>query len=176
MLPEVSAHNAPLPSTPTTSRKASTLFKQWPTTKLPTQALRDTLNPISTTAFSSLPGFSIILVIFVHRRLGRQLHRQGTCQAYASPWVQSHKPDVVAHAYNPSTQEVGVGESRVQGHLQLCRQFEASQSYIRPCLQKKTFLHIIRNNHNPVIFILVQYSTFHKLYLKNVFYYYEHLQ
>lgn len=69
-----------------------------------------------------------------------------------------------------------VGESRVQGHLQLCRQFEASQSYIRPCLQKKTFLHIIRNNHNPVIFILVQYSTFHKLYLKNVFYYYEHLQ
>lgn len=44
-------------------------------------------------------------------------------------------PDVEAHACGPSTQEMGVGGSRVQDHHWLQRVFEASLGYLESCVK-----------------------------------------
>lgn len=45
---------------------------------------------------------------------------------------------MVVKTYNLSTQEVEMemGGSKVQGHPQLCIEFDASVGYMRPCLRK----------------------------------------
>jgi hypothetical protein len=46
---------------------------------------------------------------------------------------------LVMHIYNPSTLELGVEESKAQGHLWLCSKFEASLGYMKYCLKREYF-------------------------------------
>jgi hypothetical protein len=56
-------------------------------------------------------------------------------------WVQSlappHEWGVVMHAYKLRIWKTEAGDSRIQGHPQLYRKFEASLGYMRHCLKKK---------------------------------------
>lgn len=61
----------------------------------------------------------------------------GTVLALPHPWVHSltlNKLDVVVHASNRSTKEMGAGGSEVQDRLWLHSKLEASLGYIKPFL------------------------------------------
>lgn len=61
------------------------------------------------------------------------------CLVYTTPWVQIpvlHKPDLVSHTYNPSTEQVEEEESGV-GCVQRHSKFEANLRYTRACLKKQ---------------------------------------
>lgn len=45
---------------------------------------------------------------------------------------------VVVHAYIPSTQEVELGELKIEGHSWLHREFETRLDYMRLCHNKKS--------------------------------------
>lgn len=61
------------------------------------------------------------------------------CPNVQRPWVPApapHKPNVVLHACDPSTQEVDTGGSEVQGHPEPYNKHKASVGYMTPCLEK----------------------------------------
>jgi hypothetical protein len=57
------------------------------------------------------------------------------------PWIGSlalHKTGKVVHSCSRRTWKVKAGRSGVQGHPQLCCEFEGSPGYMRPCQKKET--------------------------------------
>ena len=45
--------------------------------------------------------------------------------------ITKAEADLVVHTSHPSTQEVKVGRSEVQGHSQICTEFQTSLGYMR---------------------------------------------
>ena len=66
---------------------------------------------------------------------------QSASLACTKPWIQFqalHKAGIASSACDPSTWEVGARGHKVRSHPCLCRIFEISLDYTRPCLQNKT--------------------------------------
>lgn len=73
------------------------------------------------------------------RTLSRSSYSYSLTLYWHHPLVKTNRANLSGWAHcNPSTQEVEVGQSGVQGHPRKHSTFEASLDYLKPCLKTTT--------------------------------------